>query len=95
MGKHRIGLLTLFLNFELMLVFLEVNKLLAYGEKKSFVISDFEFNQTDAVRSVSHLCSRLKEVSRFASGQEVDVVLEGDSRFSEAVSGCFAGLIGN
>jgi hypothetical protein len=74
---------------------LEVDKLLAYGEKKSFVISDFKFNQTDAVGSVSHLCRRLKEIARFASGQEVNVVLEGDSRFSEAVSGCLAGLIGD
>jgi hypothetical protein len=42
---------------------------------------------------VGHLCRSLKEVSGFASGQEVNVLLERNGRFSEAVPCCFTGLV--
>jgi hypothetical protein len=74
--------------------FFKVDDLLARCEEEPLLIFDFEFNQTNAVGSMGHLCSRFKEVARFARGQEVDIVLEGNGWFSKAVSSCFTGLIG-
>jgi hypothetical protein len=68
---------------------------LAYGKQKSFLILDFEFNQTDSVGSMGHLCYGLEEVSRFTSRQEVNILLEGNGWLSKAVSRCFTGLVSN
>ena len=42
---------------------------------------------------MGHLCRSLKEVSGFASGQEVNILLERDGWLSEAVPCCFTGLV--
>jgi hypothetical protein len=73
--------------------FFEVDNLLAYGNEEPFLIPDFKFNQADSIGSMGHLCCSLEEVSRFASGQKMNILLERDGWLSKTVSGCFTGLV--
>ena len=74
--------------------FFKVDELLAGCEEEPFLIFHFEFNQADAVGPVGHLGRGLEGISGFAGGQEVNILLERDGRFSEAVTCCLTGLIG-
>lgn len=75
--------------------FLKIDHLLAYGNERPFLILDFKFNQSDSVGSMNHLRCGLEAVSRFASSQEMNILLERDGRLSIAIPCCFTGLVRN